>query len=130
MVLRVYRAARGEAVVLPGPPPLASWNRRDDAAQVALGTYLAALEALVRPALERQSDSLALEVTVGLPADVDLISGGRDLDNYLSPIVDWLGRERFVSGRGRKIHSETSSVVIGPAKPIAERVSTGGPSVQ
>lgn len=43
-------------------------------------------------------------MAVGLPAGQDLCSGGRDLDNYLFPIVRRIGASRFVAVFGEKRH--------------------------
>jgi hypothetical protein len=59
---------------------------------------------------------LAVELTVGLPGQLPLTRGGRDLDNYLFPLAQRLGPERIAAMFGRKIHGP-SSLAIGRAKP-------------
>ncbi len=52
--------------------------------------------------------NLALELTVGLPEGTDLLSGGRDLDNYLFPVAHRLGSNRLISVWAEKRIGESS----------------------
>jgi hypothetical protein len=62
-----------------------------------------------------------LELTIGLPDDVPLASGGRDLDNYLLPVAQRIGANQVVAAFGRKIWGR-SSFAISSAKPAIDRV--------
>lgn len=59
-----------------------------------------------------------MELIVGLPDDVPLTVGGRDLDNYLNPVARRLGPPRIAAMFGRKIHGP-SSLAVGLAQPDA-----------
>ncbi len=59
---------------------------------------------------------LSLELAVGLPKGVPLTSGGRDLDNYLFPLVHRLGAGRFCAVFGRKFPGTPSRLAVGPAR--------------
>lgn len=62
---------------------------------------------------------LAVELAVGLPPGAPLISGGRDLDNYLYPLVTRLGAGRFCAVFGRKVHGSPFGLAVGPAQLLA-----------
>lgn len=95
-------------------PRLESWDRAGHPSQVLLTEYLAHVQELIGERLQSFSEPLALLLSVGLPAGTDLLTGGRDLDNYLYPVVRSLGWDRFVSVYGEKRHSQ-SSVRVEPA---------------
>ena len=59
---------------------------------------------------------LSVELTVGLPGELSLTSGGRDLDNYLFPLAQRLGPARITAMFGRKVHGP-SHLAVGPAEP-------------
>jgi hypothetical protein len=59
---------------------------------------------------------LVVELTVGLPPEIPLTSGGRDLDNYLYPVAHRLGPHRLSAVFARKIHG-SSRLTAGPAQP-------------
>jgi hypothetical protein len=50
-----------------------------------------------------------------------LDAGGRDLDNYLFPVIQRLVATRFVAVFGRKVHG-ASTLAIGRAVPVEEAV--------
>ena len=60
-----------------------------------------------------------MELVVGLPDDISLTEGGRDLDNYLYPVAKRLGGSRIAAMFGRKVHGP-STLAIGPAEPGTE----------
>jgi hypothetical protein len=62
------------------------------------------------------TSSLALGLAVGLSPNVPLISGGRDLDNYLLPLVTRLGAGRFCAVFGRKFHGSPSRLAVRTAQ--------------
>jgi hypothetical protein len=61
---------------------------------------------------------LVVELAGGLPSSVALTSGGRDLDNYLCPLVKRLGPARFRAAFGRKFHGAASSLAVSPAEAL------------
>jgi hypothetical protein len=86
----IFRRPAG-AVLLSVPPQLASWDKAGTPGQVRLACFLAHVDALAGPLMAATSGRVAVELTVGLPEDVPLIDGGRDLDNYLFPLAQRLG---------------------------------------
>jgi hypothetical protein len=114
MVLMYRRPA--DAVQLSIEPRLASWDRAGHPSQVRLADFLAHVDAVARPVMALLDGRVAAELTVGLPDALPLINGGRDLDNYLFPVVQRLGRQRIAAIFGRKIRGP-SSLAIGPAQP-------------
>jgi hypothetical protein len=62
-----------------------------------------------------------VELTVGLPDDLPLESGGRDLDNYLLLVAQRIGGNRIAAAFGRRTRGR-SSFAISPAKPAVDRV--------
>ena len=91
--------------------------KKDHPDQARLGAYLDSLAPLVRPILEADPRPLVLELTVGLPENQTLLTGGRDLDNFLSAIVHRFGPKRFVAAIGRKNQGPNSTLHLGPARP-------------
>src|SRR5262245_10455182 len=114
VVSRVYQSPAG-GVSLGVEPVLASWDRAGAPSQVRLARFLDHAEAVVAPMMA-SAGPLALELAVGLPAEVPLLSGGRDLDNYLYPLVTRLGAGRFCAVVGRKFHGSPSRLAVGPAQ--------------
>lgn len=104
------------------PPQLASWDAAGTASQTRLATYLAEVEELLRPRIASTPDPLGLHLDVGLPADVALLRD-RDLDNYLLPLVQQLGRSTgrtFASATAVKRRANHSLVGVGLAQPAAD----------
>jgi hypothetical protein len=118
-----YQLPTDEQIQLPIPPRLASWDAKTHASQVRLTEYLDSVESVV---VNRARDSLALRLTVGLPEGSNLLEGGRDLDNYLYPLVQRLGSNRFTSAWAEKLIGP-STLSVGPAVPstIASLLSAG-----
>jgi len=88
-----YRRPAG-GVPLHVAPELASWDIAGSHGQVRLATFLDHLESVAAPLISQTSGPLVVELTVGLPSEVPLTSGGRDLDNYLYPVARRLGPHR------------------------------------
>jgi hypothetical protein len=110
-----YRRPGTPPVALTVTPTLASWDRHDHPSQRALSAFLDSLERLVRPALQQLANPVVLALDVGLPKGTQLTSGGRDLDNYLFPIVARFDPARFAAVFARKHHGR-STIAIGPAQ--------------
>src|SRR4051812_4779789 len=96
--------------VLGVQPRLESWNSRDHPDQVALRAYLDRVEAVIGTTLVLDDISVAL--SIGLPPTAPIAGGGRDIDNYLLPIVRRLGMNRCVSAHGEKRHRPTSAIGV------------------
>src|SRR3954468_20769293 len=100
-----YAPPTGDAIELLSAPRLASWDKKDHPSQLALTAYLGQVKQLLRPMLDASPpNALAMELVIGLDEGLDLVRGGRDLDNYLYPVVAALGADRFASVRGEKHH--------------------------
>ena len=97
-------------------PQLASWDRAGHPSRVKLGRFLAHVDAIAGPVLTTVRAPVAAELIVGFSDDVSLSDGGRDLDNYLSPVAQRLGPQRVAAIFGCKIHGP-SSLALGPAQP-------------
>lgn len=110
----LYSRPTGRAARLLVEPQLASWDRTGNPGQVRLDNFLSHVDNLAAPMLTADG-LLAVELTVGLPGDVALTQGGRDLDNYLFPLAQRLGPARITAMFGRKIHG-SSSLTIAPAQ--------------
>jgi hypothetical protein len=115
VIVTVYHRP-SNLLLLAGAPQLASWERAGHASQQRLARFLAEVESLAAPMLAASNQPLALELVVGVRLDTALDVGGRDLDNYLFPIIQHLGASRFVAVFGRKVHGP-SGLAIGPAQP-------------
>jgi hypothetical protein len=112
--MAIYRRPR-DVVWLAEAPRLASWDRAGSAGQRRLANFLDHVDLLTAP-LRTCSGPLALELGVGVPPGVAPQVGGRDLDNYLFPLVYHLGARRFAAVFGRKVYGR-SWLAIGPAEP-------------
>lgn len=97
-------------------PQLASWDRAGSPGQVKLSRFLDHAEAAAAPTMRALDGPLAVELTVGLPGHLSLISGGRDMDNYLFPLAQRLGAARITAMFGRKVHG-ASLLAISQAQP-------------
>jgi len=80
----IFRRPAG-AVRLEVAPQLASWDKAGTPSQVRLAGFLDHVADVAGPVVAAASGRVAVELTVGLPSQVPLIGGGRDLDNYLMP---------------------------------------------
>jgi hypothetical protein len=112
----------GDAVALSEPlvPQLASWDKAGSPGQQRLADWLHHLDGHLRP-VSTEPGPFAVELTVGLPDDLPLDSGGRDLDNYLLPVAQRIGANRIVAAFGRKTRGR-SSFAISSARPTVDRV--------
>ncbi len=98
---------------LPIPPRIAKWVGKTNPLRLPLAEYLDSVEELFQAA-NVPAEGLALDLTVGLPEGTDLISRG-DLDNYLFPVAQRLGSNRFVSVWAEK-RIGTSTIRFEPAR--------------
>ena len=83
-------------------PLLASWDAATSPAQVRLRTYKEELQSALMPALCSSEGPLALGLHIALRPGSNLGAAG-DLDNFLTPLTDSLGRDRFVSVSASKV---------------------------
>ena len=117
----LYYRPTGDAVPLAVEPELASWDVAGSPGQVRLARFLDHAAEVAAPKIAAASDGrLVLEFVIGLPHNVPLTEGGRDLDNYLYPLAHRLGARNLAAVFGRKTHNEPSSLAVG-------RVEEGSP---
>jgi len=107
------------AVRLDTEPQLASWDRAGHPSQIRLAGFLDHVTTVVGPIITAHDHQIAVELVVGLPADVPLTAEGHDLDNYLFPVAQRLGPGRIAAMFGRKVHGP-STLAGGPATTIAQ----------
>nr|MDT0659120.1 hypothetical protein [Micromonospora sp. DSM 115978] len=105
----------GNRVWLAETPQLASWDRAGSPSQVRLARFLDHAEAAVASLLVG-AGPFAVELAVGEPDGQTRYARGRDLDNYLFPLVTRLGPTRVTAAFGRKIRGR-SWIGAGPAVP-------------
>jgi hypothetical protein len=103
-------------VVLSVQPRLASWDIAGSPGQLRLGDFLDHAMAAAAPMMAAVDSLLAVELTVGLPNELSLTGGGRDLDNYLLPLAQRLGPTRIAAMFGQKVHGP-SFLAVGRAQP-------------
>jgi hypothetical protein len=85
-------------------PQLASWDTAGSPGQLKSGDFLDHAAATAAPMMAPVDGLLAVELTVGLPSELSLTGGGRDLDNYLFPLAQRLGPTRIAAMFGQKVH--------------------------
>jgi hypothetical protein len=90
------------------PPRLASWDAGTAPSQLRLADYRKRLKDALDPAIAELEGDLSLGLTVAL--DPAVPEG--DLDNYLTPVLDALGRERFAAVWAEKAVAGESAVVV------------------
>ena len=103
-------------VALNMQPQLASWDIAGSPGQLRLGDFLDHAEAAAAPLMAAVDGLLAVELTIGLPSELSLTGGGRDLDNYLFPLAQRLGPTRIAAMFGQKVHG-SSFLAVGRAQP-------------
>lgn len=113
---QLFRAPKGERLALAIEPRLESWDVATHPSQTALRGYLDHVEALADPALQGIHGSAAVELSVGLPTGTPMTAGGRDLDNYLYPVVRRLGASRVAAAFAEK-NRGSSTIRLAPAVP-------------
>jgi hypothetical protein len=119
MTFVTYGPPSTDRLELPIRPLLATWEKKSHPAQIAMREYLDAMREIAEPALGPSDNDLGLELVIGFGDDIDLTSGGNDLDNFLYPLVFDLDWRRFLTVHGEKRHSATSTLRIGRAAPLS-----------
>lgn len=107
-------------IQLAGEPVLESWNAADHPDQLRLRAYLDVVAEQLGIADWPVQEQRTIELVVGLPRTVPLDHGGRDLDNYLYPLVRRLGASRIAAAFARKVHQPYSTIAAGHAVLDAE----------
>ncbi|GAA4455909.1 hypothetical protein [Phytohabitans houttuyneae] len=110
--MTVYRRPPAR-VMLEMAPRLASWDRVGAPGQLALAKFLDYADGVAAPLLVGDGP-FALELSVAADGWAAPDRGGRDLDNYLFPLVNRLGPQRFAAVFGRKTQGG-SWLAAGPA---------------
>src|SRR5438046_1479549 len=110
----LYRRPESAPIVLTLAPRLANWDKNTTPGPRALREYLKHLDEVAGEAVRGASGSLAIELSVDIAPTLDLLTGGRDVDNFLQPVVDALGRAKFASAWVRKGHLGGPSTRVGP----------------
>jgi hypothetical protein len=101
-------------LVTSATPRLASWDKAGSVGQQRLAEWLGEVDTIAARA-DAGPGPLAVELMIGLPSGMPITSGGRDLDNYLLPVVHRLGPVRVVAAFARKAPGQQSHLAIGPA---------------
>lgn len=96
-------------------PLLASWNSKNDPAQIRLQAYLAETAANLG-ALADERLFIHLEIDVEKP---ERLTRSYDLENYLTPLVHHLGASRFALATARKKVGGGSELTVGTVEPLA-----------
>jgi hypothetical protein len=100
-------------------PELASWDRAGSPGQVRLARWLREVDVIAAQAASA-SVPVAVALGVALPTATPLDSGGRDLDNYLLPVVQRLGPKTVTAAFATKRQQPTSTLAIEPARAAGE----------
>jgi hypothetical protein len=87
-------------------PRLESWDKSGSPSQIALSSYLDHVVVVLGD--EPREEPLSLHLNVGFDEGVSLTSGGRDLDNFLFPVVRRLGWQRFFAASASKVYGRSS----------------------
>ena len=108
--------AGAEWVPLPLAPQLESWMAKDHPDSQRLRAFVD--DALLRISPYIEGGSCGLELDVRLAPSIPLTIGGRDIDNYLFPLISRLGERRasIVSAFGAKGVGEQSRVRAGSVR--------------
>jgi hypothetical protein len=124
-----YKPPVANVIELATEPRLESWEKKSHPSQEALAQYLTQVVPLAAPAVRQLSGGASLELVVGSAPSVPLTTGGRDLDNFLFPLVRALGANHFLSVWGRKQHGP-SLLRVGPAEARGDEDFSGWSFVQ
>jgi hypothetical protein len=115
-----FGSPSGPSCEFDGSLALASWDAASHPAQIRLGQQHLRLDAFIGEHAVPLVAPLAVGITVGLQPHISVTGGGRDLDNFLEPVVRHVstragGTNTVVSAHARKLNAPGSSVAIGPA---------------
>lgn len=103
-------------LLLPGAPPKVASQRIPD--------YMAAVEPIVRPAVDAIDQPVRLSLKVGVPSGGDFL-GANDLDNYLKPLCGYFGiAAKLAAVAATKQRGGHSMVRVDPFRPAPP--PTGG----
>jgi hypothetical protein len=123
----VYARPDGRPLALTLAPQLESCERKDHPSQVRLGQWLA--HVCERLALPSSAEDLALDLTVGFQRSRPLTGSGRDLDNFVLPVVRHLGPHRFAcawtsTARGLRLGHGDAVPSTGIVKRMREKLGS------
>jgi hypothetical protein len=107
----IYARPVNEPSLLSIAPQLESWDAKGSPSQVRLAAFLDHAEQTVAARIAAVDGPLAISLSVGLPEATSLTGGGRDLDNFLFPIVRRLGHQRVFAAHARKWHGASTITV-------------------
>jgi hypothetical protein len=105
---------------LAAEPVLKSWNAKSHPDQQRLRAYVEAVAAQVGLNDWPAQEPRVVELIVGLPQELAVDRSGRDLDNYLYPLVRHLGPSRIAAAFARKLHQHGSTIAVDATTPISE----------
>lgn len=111
-----YQRPEGEPVVLRETPRLSRWNRSGDPDQVRLALATDHAERSIGTRWDRLRGPAALRLDVGLHRSTPLLNRD-DLDNYLLPLAERLGRDRIVTAWASKRYTDRTLLRAEPARP-------------
>ena len=111
-----FQRPEGDPVVLRETPRLSRWNRSGDPDQVRLALATDHAERSIRSRWDALPGPAALRLDVGLHRSTRLLHRD-DLDNYLLPLADRLGRDRIVAAWASKRYTDRTLLRAEPARP-------------
>lgn len=91
-------------------PRLASWDRKDHPSQVSLQSYLRDISSRIGTLPD--NGRLYLELLVDVERE-ERMRAGYDIENCLTPLVDYLGASRFMLVSGEKRVGSGSFLSVG-----------------
>jgi hypothetical protein len=108
---------REDPVLLTHRPQVLSWDRADTWAQQRLVPYRDEIAARLGPTVASLG-AVAFDLSIGFGPTSDLEVVG-DLDNYLAPVAEALGRDRIVAAWGSKDTGQSSTLAVGSPRNLA-----------
>ena len=110
-----FQRPDSEPVVLRETPRLSRWNRSGDPDQVRLALATDHAERSIRERWDQLQGPAALRLDVGLHRSTPLLNRD-DLDNYLLPLADRLGRDRITTALATKRYTDRTLLRAEPAR--------------
>ncbi|GAA3284103.1 hypothetical protein Dvina_01855 [Dactylosporangium vinaceum] len=104
-------------------PELASWDKSGSPGQHRLATWLQEVDRIAAR-VPPVPGPVAVALDVALPPATPLGSGGRDLDNFLLPVVQRLGARTVTAAFATKRYRPTFALAIEPASAATEPVGS------
>jgi hypothetical protein len=104
-------------------PELASWDKAGSPGQNRLARWLQEVDRIAT-GVAPTSGSIAVALDVALSTATPLDGGGRDVDNYLLPVVQRLGARAVAAAFATNRHQPISTLAIEPASATIEPVGS------